>query len=76
MSNDDGSYFELDVRWPKEEEFGRLKEMAGSVSRISTGDTAIEEAVYEIAPDALNGIITPQEAVREIVKKSAIYLAE
>ena len=50
--------------------------MAGSVSRISTGDTAIEEAVYEIAPDALNGIITPQEAVREIVKKSAIYLAE
>ena len=76
MSNDDGSYFELDVRWPKEEEFGRLKDMAGSVSRISTGDTAIEEAVYEIGPDALNGIITPQEAVREIVKKSAIYLAE
>ena len=76
MSNDNGSYFELEVRWPKEEEFGQLKEMAGSVSRISTGDSAIEEAVCEIGPDALNGIISPEEAVREIVKKSAIYLAE
>lgn len=76
MSNDDGSYFELDVKWPKEEEFQRLKEMAGSATRISTGDGAVEEAVYEIGPDALNGIITPEEAVREIVEKSAIYMAE
>ncbi len=76
MSNDDGSYFELEVKWPKEEEFQRLKEMAGSVTRISTGDGAVEEAVYEIGPDALNGIITPEEAVREIVEKSAIYMAE
>ncbi len=76
MSNDDGSYFELEVKWPKEEEFQRLKEMAGSVTRISTGDGAVEEAVYEIGPDALNSIITPEEAVREIVEKSAIYMAE
>ena len=76
MSDNDGKYFSLDVMWPKEEEFRKLKEMAGSVSRISTGDTAIEEAVYEIGPDALNGNITPQEAVKDIVRKSAIYLAE
>lgn len=76
MESNDGKYFSIDVRWPKEEEFGKLREMAGSVSRISTGDAAIEEAVYEIGPDALNGNMTPEEAVREIVKKSAIYLAE
>ena len=76
MESSDGKYFSIDMRWPKEEEFGKLREMAGSVSRISTGDAAIEEAVYEIGPDALNGNMTPKEAVREIVKKSAIYLAE
>ncbi len=76
LGGDDGVFFSLDVLWPKEEEFRKLREMAGSVSRISTGDTAIEEAVYEIGPDVLNGNITPQEAVKEIVKKSAIYLAE
>ena len=76
MESSDGKYFSIDVRWPKEEEFGKLREVAGSVSRISTGDAAIEETVYEIGPDALNGNMTPREAVREIVKKSAIYLAE
>ena len=76
MESSDGKYFSIDMRWPTEEEFGKLREMAGSVSRISTGDAAIEKAVYEIGPDALNGNMTPEEAVREIVKKSAIYLAE
>ena len=50
--------------------------MVSSVSGISTGDETIEEAVYEIGPRALEGAITPREAVQEIVKKSAIYLAE
>lgn len=76
MGNDEGEYFSLDVRWPKEEEFEKLREAAGSVFQISTGDATIEEAVYEIGPDALNGNITPKEAVKEIVRKSAIYLAE
>ena len=50
--------------------------MVSSVSRISTGDETIEEAVYEIGARALEGGITPEEAVQEIVKKSTIYLAE
>ena len=76
VAGDEGDYFSLDVKWPDKEEFQKLKEIASSLSQISIGDGTIEQAVYEIGPDALNGNITPQEAVREIVKKSAIYLAE
>lgn len=76
VAGDEGDYFSLDVKWPDKEEFQKLKEITSSLSRISIGDGTIEQAVYEIGPDALNGNITPQEAVREIVKKSAIYLAE
>ena len=47
-----------------------------SVSGISTGDTVIEDTVFEVGARVLEGGTTPQEAVQEIVKKSAIYLAE
>lgn len=75
-STPDGKHFGIEVLWPTEEEFERLKDMVSSVSVISTGDKTIEEAVYEIGPRALEGTITPKEAVQEITKKSAIYLAE
>ena len=75
-STPDGKHFGIELFWPTEEEFERLKGMVSSVSGISTGDETIEEAVYEIGPRALEGAITPREAVQEIVKKSAIYLAE
>lgn len=76
ISNESGDYFSLDIRWPKEAEFQKLREMVESASRISTGDATIEQAVYEIGPQALKGNMTPEQAVKEIVKKSAIYLAE
>ncbi len=75
-STPDGKVFGIELLWPTEEEFERLKGMISSVSRISTGDDTIAETVYEIGPRALEGSITPKEAVQEIVKKSAIYLAE
>lgn len=76
VGGDEGDYFSLDVKWPDEEEFQKLKDITSALTRISAGDGTIEEAVCEIGPDALNGNITPQEAVKEIMKKSAIYLAE
>ena len=75
-STPDGKEFGIELLWPTEEEFERLRGMISSVSRISTGDDTIAETVYEIGPRALEGSITPKEAVQEIVKKSAIYLAE
>lgn len=75
-SPDGGSYFGIELLWPTEEEFEKLKGMVSSVTSVSTGDETIENAVYEIGARALEGGITPAEAVQEIVKKSAIYLAE
>lgn len=75
-SSDGSSIFTLEVKWPLTKEFQKLKQAAGAACRISIGDAAIEQAVCEIGPKALDGDISPQEAVREIVKKSAIYLAE
>lgn len=76
MGSPDGDYFGIELLWPTEEEFERLKGIISSVNRISTGDERIADTVYEIGARALEGGTTPKEAVREIVKKSAIYLAE
>lgn len=75
-STADGDFFGLELLWPTEEEFERLKGIVSNVSGISTGDERIADTVYEIGARALEGGITPEEAVQEIVKKSAIYLAE
>lgn len=76
VSSDSGDFFSLDIRWADDEDFARLKEMVSSVSRISTGDAAIERAVLEIGPKALNGKASVEDTVAEILKKVSIYLAE
>jgi len=77
MSTTNGDdIFSLDVRWTNDEEFDHLLEMAQSVSRNCAGDSMIEQAVYEIGIKALNGSSSVEDAVAEIVKKAAIYLAE
>lgn len=75
-SPDGGEMFSIELLWPTEEEFQKLRDMVSSASAMSTGDATIESTVYEIGPRAMAGSITPKEAVEEIVKKSAIYLAE
>lgn len=72
----DGEYFGIELMWPTEEEFRKLEDMVSSASAISTGDPTIENAVFEIGPRAMEGSITSREAVQEIVRRSAIYLAE
>lgn len=73
---DEGEMFSLELIWPDEEQFRELKEMVSGTSVISMGDPVIEEAVLESGQKALDGEISVQEAVREIVSRSAIYLAE
>lgn len=76
ISNEEGDFFSLDITWADEEDFERLRQMVQSVSRICTGDAAIEQAVLEIGPKALNGKASVEDTVDEIVKKVSIYLAE
>lgn len=77
LSTPDGDMsFDLEMIWPDEEEFGYIRNMASSASRICTGNSVIEQAVYEIGAKALDGSVSVEEAVEEIIKKAAIYLAE
>lgn len=76
LSGDDGRIFSLDLFWPSGEEFQALKEMAGSATVMSVGDAAIEEAVLEVGEKMLKDDLTPENAMQEIIKRSAIYLAE
>lgn len=72
---DDG-YFSVEIRNASEEHRERLKELIAGVETLSGQETAIESAVYEIGPKALNGSASVEEAVSEIVRKAALYLAE
>lgn len=72
----DGDYFSLEILWCTEEDFAKVKEMVESTSNICSGDPAIEEVVYEVGQKAINGGVSVEDAVKEIVKKVAIYLAE
>lgn len=75
-SEDTGKHYCVDILWPDEEDFGKLKEMMSSVNVLNMGDAAVEETVCEVGQEVLEGDMTPEEAVQEIVKRSAIYLAE
>lgn len=76
LSSEDGSEFSLEVKWVGEQDFEKLKAMVGSASGLCMGDTRIETTVCEVGARVLKGSIRVEEAVREILKKSTIYLAE
>lgn len=75
-SGADGKSFHLDIKWVTEEDFAELKSMVESASAVCAGDAVIEEVVYEVGQRALAGGLSVDDAVAEIVKKAAIYLAE
>ena len=59
-----------------EEHFQRILDMVNAAETASRSDSVIQQTVLEIGPKALNGSLTVEETVKEIVKKAAIYLAE
>ena len=71
-----GDLFSVDVYQASAEHFARLQEMAETVSAVGNGESAIEDAVLESGPKALNGSASVEDTVAEIVQKAAIYLAE
>lgn len=71
-----GDAFSVDVQQASAEQFARLKEMAETVTAVGSGESAIEDAVLESGPKALNGSLSVEDTVAEIVQKAAIYLAE
>lgn len=76
MHSDDGTEFFLELTWPSEEEFLELRETVSGLERMHGGDAAVEEVVLEVGEEMLKEDLTTEEAVREVVRRAAIYLAE
>lgn len=76
ISDEDGDVFNLEIKWMTEKDFAYLREQALAAVTPCMENGAIQQAVYEIGPKALNGGASVEETVAEIVKKAAIYLAE
>ena len=72
----DGESFHLEIQWVTEEHFQRIRDIADAAKTASRSNSVIEQTVLEIGPKALNGSLSVEETVNEIVKKAAIYLAE
>lgn len=76
VSSESDDLFSLELEWSPKEDFERLQKMAATASTICTGDDKLIEIVCETGVKALNGSESVEHVVAEIVKKTAIYLAE
>lgn len=76
VSDDSGRLFTLEIHWSSGEDFERLHSMARSASAVCTGETEIEEIVWELGRKALNGSAGVEDTVEEIMKKISIKLSE
>ncbi|MDE5598863.1 MAG: hypothetical protein K2J04_13675, partial [Lachnospiraceae bacterium] len=75
-SNEDGESFEYVSYWPDESQVERLRKCVESVNTPYIEDVVIESVVYEEGVIYLQGRESLEEAVDNIYKKVAIYMAE
>ena len=71
-----GNDFVWDVYWPTEEQIQLLKEWITSVETPYISDVVLEEAVYEAGDAYMKGLIDIDTAMKQILEKTAIYMAE
>ena len=75
-SNEDGEYLEYVSYWPDESQVERLRKCIESADTAYIEDAVIESVVYEEGVIYLQGRESLEEAVDNIYKKVAIYMAE
>ena len=76
LSNDDGLYVHIVIRVPEEEEVNDLVTWMESATTAYVEDDTFENAVYEEGIAYMQGAQSLEDAVDQIEKKLAIYLAE
>ncbi|MDE7130680.1 MAG: extracellular solute-binding protein [Lachnospiraceae bacterium] len=76
MLDENGLYVSMDIYWPDQEQIAGLKNCIETADTPYIEDTLLEETVYEAGADYMQGNISLEEAVSEIEKKLAIYIAE
>ena len=75
-SNEDGEYLEYVSYWPDESQVERLRKCVETADTAYIEDVVIESVVYEEGVIYLQGSESLEEAVDNIYKKVAIYMAE
>lgn len=76
MSDMEGNSFYWDVYWPTVDQVQLLKEWITSADTPYISDVVLEEAVYTAGEEYMKGIIDIDTAMKQILEKTAIYLAE
>lgn len=71
-----GEHYSLDIKWVTEENYQRIRKIVDSATTASVSDSIIEQVVTEVGTKAMDGKVSIENAVAEIVKNVAIYLAE
>lgn len=75
-STNDGRDYHLEIHMPTKEEFEELYNLCHSVKTPYLKDSVVESAVIEIGAQYLAGYLSEEEAVRKIMSKVEIYMAE
>lgn len=73
---EDGRFFGFDVYWFGKKLADQLRDWMGTVNTPYIGNDLLEEAVYAAGADYFEGQISLEEAVAEVEKSMAIYMAE
>lgn len=73
---EDGHPIVLVYYWPTEEEIAQYRKLMEEADTAYIEDSMLEEAVYEEGIDYLQGAQSLEEAVSEIERKVALYMAE
>lgn len=76
MGNDEGLYIAMDVYWPNGEQIAELEKYIEAADTPYIKEDVLEEAVYEEGIAYIQGTQSLEEAVSNIEKKVAIYMAE
>ena len=75
-SSDDGTHISFNVYCPKEEQVAAFKEELASVDTAYLPDNILEDAVFTSGAGYIQGEMTLDEALSEIERQVAIYMAE
>lgn len=72
----DGREYEMDIYMPTKEEFQMLYDLCCQVKTPYVADPIIESAVVEVGARYLEGSLSLEETVNNIIAKIEIYMAE
>jgi len=76
LTDEDGVIIDFIMYWPTDEQIAAFKEELASVNTAYFSDSVLEDAVFTSGALYLEGGITLSEALDEIEKQAAIYMAE